>query len=222
MKMQVKDITVEIIRPFILFPQDSPKYDLVTAFLQLRKEVFIDRMAWNLLDYEGIEFEQYDTYDTTYVVAHKNRRVIGGARLRRTDQRNATYSYMIRDAYLGLLPGLPQEMCFEEPPVDKDAWELTRLAALPEEREVGPAILTAANDYLFGLGARTCLFLGPAAFVRMAERLGWETRRLGPLVGNSDGRFLAFECPVRAPRELTLSPAAQEPQQARLVQVERG
>lgn len=214
MKMLLNDITIEVVRPFTSFPNEVKNYDLVMDFFRLRKQVFVDRMDWKLDHHDGAEFEQYDTYDTTYVIAHRNRKVVGGARLRRTDQRNACYSYMIRDAYLGLLDGLPREMCFDEPPVDKGAWELTRLTALPDEKEVGAAILTCSNDYLYDIGATTCLFLGPAAFIRMAEKMGWKTRRLGPLVGNQDGRFLAFECPVREPSLPTFPQANHVPSAA--------
>ena len=57
------------------------QFDLVASFFQLRKQIFVDRMAWPLHHAEGIEFEQYDTFDTVYVIAHRDGRAIGGARL---------------------------------------------------------------------------------------------------------------------------------------------
>ena len=95
----------------IRYPEGLPHWDLVGSYLKLRKEVFVDRLEWPLLHVDELEFEQYDTFDTTYVVATCGDDVVGGARLRRTDQRSGgghvRYSYMIRDACLGLLPGLP-------------------------------------------------------------------------------------------------------------------
>ena len=66
-------------------------------------------------------------------------------------------------------------------------------------------ILEAANDYHFEMGARGRLFLGPPAFLRMAERLGWTPEKLGNVVENRDGKFLAFACPVRAPLAMEMS-----------------
>lgn len=186
----------------LVLPYDMGRFDLVAKFLEFRKKVFVDQMCWPLHHAEGIEFEQYDTYDTAYVIAHENGEVVGGARLKRTDKLlghgTVRYSYMIRDAHLGLLPGMPDHLCYDTPPMDPKSWELTRFAALPRPG-LAEQILEAANDYLHRIGARECLFLGPPAFLRMASRLGWTPEPLGDVVQNDDGRFLAFACSVRAP-----------------------
>lgn len=186
----------------LVLPFDVGRFDLVAKFLEFRKKVFVDQMCWPLHHAEGIEFEQYDTFDTAYVIAHENGEVVGGARLKRTDKLHGRgkvrYSYMIRDAHLGLLPGMPDDLCYRAPPVDPGCWELTRFAALPRPR-LAERILEAANDYLHRIGAHECLFLGPPAFLRMAARLGWTPKPLGDVVSNDDGRFLAFACPVRTP-----------------------
>lgn len=188
-------ITVEA----VTLPSDVPKYDLVASFLKIRKQVFVDQKGWALFHADGIEFEQYDTFDTTYVLAHEGGRVLGGARLRRTDRwagaGSVNYSYMIRDACLGLLPGMPTNLCHCVPPMNEKTWELTRLVALPGSGVV-ERILQAANAYLSAMGAERCLFLGSPAFLRIASRLGWSPRALGDVVGNIDGRFVAFDCDV--------------------------
>lgn len=183
------------------FPTAVSEWELVPRFLHYRKEVFVDRKEWALHAAEGNEFEQYDTFDTVYVIAHRDREVVGGARLKRCDTTwgngKIVYSYMIRDACRGLLPGMPTDLCFDEPPVDPLAWELTRFAA--KEPGVAAAILRSVNGYLFKQDATRCLALGSPAFMRMAGRAGWPANKLGPLSGNRDGRFLAFECPVVNP-----------------------
>ena len=199
----------------VQMPEDTVDYDLVVSFLELRKEIFVDRMEWPLYSYQQIEFEQYDTFGAIYIIAHEGRSAIGGARLVRTDCRIGTgivqYSYMIRDAYMGLLPGMPSELCFEEPPSDSSTWELTRLASLPNTNVAG-LILDRANEFLATKNAATCLFLGPPAFLRMAKTMNYEPRRLGPIVRNDDGAFLAFSCKVipgmeRRPQAKALEPA---------------
>lgn len=186
----------------VRMPSDVGRYDLVVSFLKLRKAIFIDRMAWPLYHYEAIEFEQYDTFNAVYIIAHDGLEVLGGARLIRTDQTigNGTvaYSYMIRDAYEGILPGMPQEICFSAPPRSVDTWELTRLATLPGT-DIAERILRAANAFLHLEGAKRCLFLGPPAFLRMAKSMGYNAERMGPIVRNDDGAFLAFSCDVVAP-----------------------
>ncbi|WP_299483398.1 acyl-homoserine-lactone synthase [uncultured Paracoccus sp.] len=188
-----------IIVEAITMPGDIQKYDLVANFLRMRKRVFVDRMAWPLHHAEDVEFEQYDTFDTTYILAHDGEMVLGGARLRRTDRRSCAgsvrYSYMIRDACLGLLPGMPSNICHDLPPLDEKTWELTRFVAEPKAN-VAERILEVADSYLFSVGAERCLFLGPPAFMRMASRLGWSPEALGDVVGNTDGRFVAFSCNV--------------------------
>ena len=112
--------------------------------LVLRKEVFVDKMDWPLFHADSVEFEQYDTLTSVYILAHEGDEVIGGARLVRTDQYQSVgkivYSYMIRDAYLENLPGLPSEICTEEPPVDPKVWELSRFTSL-DNLWVGRGIL---------------------------------------------------------------------------------
>lgn len=192
------DVTV------VSLPRDLGKVPLVEAFMRFRKRVFVDRMEWQLVHAEGIEFEQYDSFKTTYIIAHQGNEVLGGARLKRTDSTFGSgilvYSYMIRDAHLGLLPNMPCQLCTTNPPVDSNIWELTRFVAAEKPHGVAEAILRKANAFLFEQQAQSCLFLGPPAFLRMAKRLGWSAEPLGPVVGNDDGRFLAFSCAVLEPK----------------------
>lgn len=181
-------------------PEDLGLWHLVNDYLKLRKQVFVDRLEWPLFHAENLEFEQYDSFDTVYVVATLNGEVVGGARLRRTDQLSGQgqiqYSYMIRDACLGILPGLPQELCDELPPMDEHTWELTRMV-VTGPKEVSRMILAKINVFLGQEGAETVLFLGSPAFRRMASSMAWPVKQLGPITGNADGRFQVFECPVQ-------------------------
>ena len=195
-KRQISEPDVYVIR----YPEGLENWHYVNDYLKLRKEVFVDRKEWPIFHTSVIEFEQYDSFDTTYIVAVADGRVVGGARLRRTDQRSGggklRYSYMIRDAALGLLPGLPSDMCWELPPEDERVWELTRMVT--GSRIVTRRILECANTFLSGMGAKSILFLGSPAFLRMARSWNWPAEECGPVSGNNDGRFQVIECPVRA------------------------
>ncbi|REG28218.1 hypothetical protein EQ718_14145 (plasmid) [Paracoccus versutus] len=182
---------------------------LIMKFWDLRREVFINQKNWGLKTADGLEFDQYDNMGARgvigaiYIVAHRDGEVLGGARLLRTDNFDgAKSSYMIRDACLGLLSGMPTELCESAPPVSDEIWELTRLVA-KKEPGVGEAILAAANRFLFKISARRCLFLGPPAFMRMAKKMGFAPDPLGKIQGNKDGRFLAFGCDVIPPEDVT-------------------
>lgn len=194
-----------LIVSILRLPDAAPIWNLVGKYMTLRKEVFISQKSWSLWQAEEMEFEQYDTFDTVYVIAHKNGEVVGGGRLRRADQQtgkgSVVYSYMIRDAVLGLLPGLPKELCFEEPPTNESTWELTRFVSIGGAG-VAALMLRAINDFLFAVGGSDCLCLGTPAFLRMARRVGWAVEAVGPLCGNVDGRFLVFNCPVMDPESL--------------------
>lgn len=199
-------VTDEGLRVSVLrLPHAAPVWNLVGQYLRIRKQVFIAKKSWSLWAAENMEFEQYDTLDTVYVIAHKDGEVVGGGRLRRTDQTTGTgavrYTYMIRDAALGILPGLPTELCYSEPPIDRRIWELTRFVSTVGHG-VAPLMLRTINDFLYSQGATGCLCLGTPAFLRMASRAGWSVYQEGPLCGNEDGRFLVFNCAILDPREL--------------------
>lgn len=184
----------------VRFPEDVKHWHLVAEYLKLRKEVFVDRKDWGLFHAEKFEFEQYDSFDTTYIIATQDGRVVAGARLRRTDQISGTgalqYSYMIRDACLGILPGLPHDLCDNLPPQDENLWELTRMV-VEGPKPLTKAMLEAANSHLASLNAKAVMFLGSPAFLRMARMMGWPVQVLGPVTGNDSGRFQVFQCPVR-------------------------
>lgn len=181
-------------------PQDAVRGNLVFDFLKLRRQIFIERMKWQLMDNKGIEFEQYDIVGVaTYVIAHKGNEVIAGARLVRCDKVVGSppndYSYMIRDAYFGKI-SLPSDICDEEPPNDPESWELTRLVSVSRDPAVARAVLDISNDFIGEQGGKQCLFLGPPGFLRMAKSYGYTPRRLGKVSGDESGRFLAFACPI--------------------------
>lgn len=190
------EYSVKIVR----LPDGISSWYLVNEYLKLRKQVFVDRLEWPLFYAEEVEFEQYDSLDTTYAICMRGNEVIGGARLRRTDQFSCqgslSYSYMIRDACLGHLEGLPDNLCAELPPLDDRTWELTRMI-VDGPKALTERMLEEVNLFLLSQGATTCLFLGSPAFLRMARRLNWPAQPLGPVCGNADGRFQVIEVPVR-------------------------
>lgn len=185
----------------VIRPNDDPK-KLISEFQRLRKRIFVEDMGWEIPHDDDLETEEYDCAQSVYLIAHDTKfgGVLGGARLLRTTHvsiESAT-SYMIRDAYLGRLAGIPGTICENEPPQNENIWELTRIISFGQTN-LGPKILQAANDFLASQGADECLFLGSPAFMRMARSMGFQAKALGPIHSNEDGRFLAFSCEVFTP-----------------------
>jgi len=189
-----------IIVEALKLPEDTRKWHMVADFFRLRKEVFVERLDWPLHTAEEMEYEQYDSFSSVYIIAHEDGVVLGGTRLLRTTTHIGSYgtegySYMLRDAHLGKLDGLPSNICDELPPIDEKIWELTRLASDPKAM-VGREVLNGANDFLHSIRATHCLVLARPALFRMAKSMGFMPRALGKIRGNENGKFIAFESTV--------------------------
>lgn len=167
------------------------QWNYVRDFLQLRKSVFVHKLGWELLDRPDGEFEQYDSPLTVYILATRGDKLLGGVRLLNTTYKNAKYSYMLRDSYLGILKGLPQEICFQEPPVSNDTWELTRLAT-ERNANISKELIVAANAYLYNRNVKECLVLTHPSVVRLMKSLDLKPKALGPLIKNGSGKIRAF------------------------------
>lgn len=182
--------------------EENRQLVLVKQYLALRKRIFTEQKKWQVWLPSDNDLDQYDQSYAHYVVACDERsgNVVGGARLIRTDQggtapgHNQT-TYMIRDAYRGMLKGLPKDLCDAEPPCHPLIWELTRFVT-DGSRGVGKVVLQTANDFLADQSAMACLFLGPVGFRKMSQMMGYTTHPLGQVQSNVDGEFQSFICNV--------------------------
>ncbi len=77
--------------------------ELFTDILRARRESFIVQRKWDLPEVDGMEFDQYDTPQSRWIAVHHLGDVLAGIRLTPTTARCGIYTYMIRDAQLGLL-----------------------------------------------------------------------------------------------------------------------
>ncbi|MEJ8563477.1 acyl-homoserine-lactone synthase [Yoonia sp. GPGPB17] len=176
---------------------------MVYGYYRLRSDVFVGKLGWPLeVTGENVESEQYDAAPIAhYVIAHDHQTVVGGARLVNCSLEfghgRSAISYMIRDAFLGRI-SLPSEIWADgEPPTDDKTWELTRLVSVDKNPETTKNILGACNEYIKRMGAERCLFLTNPLLLKIGKRYGYDPIPRGPVLSNDDGRFLAFECPVR-------------------------
>ncbi|HHI70120.1 MAG TPA: N-acyl-L-homoserine lactone synthetase, partial [Rhodobacteraceae bacterium] len=73
--------------------------ELFANMFRARRELFIVQNKWDLPEALGMEYDQYDTPASRWVVVHDDLgKVLAGNRLTPTTARCGIYSYMIRDA----------------------------------------------------------------------------------------------------------------------------
>lgn len=160
----------------ISFRTMSQYGDLLVSFMEARKRVFIDHLHWDVPSVDGMEFDQYDTPYAKWVVIHEFGQILGGVRLMPTTARCGIYSYMLRDAQLGLLDPIPRDVLFLDAPVDPKVWEASRLFITEEvtasRRAQVQGVLMQQMAVTAGeMGATHVIGIVPAVFARWLRRL---------------------------------------------------
>jgi N-acyl-L-homoserine lactone synthetase len=162
--------------------------ELFANMLRARRELFIVHNKWNLPEALGMEYDQYDTPASRWVVVHDEfGRVLAGNRLTPTTAKCGIYTYMIRDAQRGLLETIPDNLLYEEAPIAENIWESSRLfvshdvpAAL--RRKVHARLTAELGASSRRLGATQCLTLLNANWPRWAARVGVQMKAMGPVM----------------------------------------
>ena len=158
---------------------------LFTDVLKARHESFIVQKNWDLPEVDGMEFDQYDTPQTRWIAVHHFGRVLAGIRMTPTTAKCGIYTYMFRDAQLGLLDSIPSDLLYEEAPVADHVWEASRVFVSPsvpsdlrgevQANLMGEMVRTARDE-----GASQLIGLCPRAWMRWMRRLGYQTEHVGP------------------------------------------
>lgn len=162
--------------------------ELFANMLRARRELFIVHNKWNLPEAMGMEYDQYDTPASRWVVVHDEEgRVLAGNRLTPTTTRCGIYSYMIRDAQRGLLDTIPDTLLYEQAPVAEHIWESSRLFVSHDvpaaiRRRVHAQLISQLGESVRGLGATHCLTLLAATWPRWADRVGVKMKAMGPVM----------------------------------------
>lgn len=175
---------------------------LVNDFLALRKQIFVEKLGWTIDTFRDLEFDQYDTFLSKYVVATESGEVVGGARLLRTDSSTPSsfgskpYTYMVKDAHDGVLEGLPESLCYSAPPVSSSVWEITRLCSISNQT-APTTIMNECIAFLRSEGANEAIFICTPVGVRYARSRGRVVNEIGPVHSNDDGEFQAISFDVQ-------------------------
>lgn len=97
--------------------------ELLVDMFRLRYEVFIKEKGWTIKSYNGLEFDQFDTDETIYLVElDDDGVVVATVRMNATD-RPTLFSEVFAD------------MCHDGPPKSAKTWELTRGAIAKHVRK---------------------------------------------------------------------------------------
>jgi len=173
---------------------------LYTRCLQLRRDVFISEMGWNLYESMGCEFDQYDTPASIHIVAMTGDDLAGCMRLLRTDNVQGNSTYMILDAHRGQIPNLPAGILRDEI-ATPTAWEASRLAIsryVPgrQRNEVLIKLVNAGARYIAERGGDTMLGMMNPVFRRVFQRAGLTVEQFGPTASQRDGRLCVLKWDV--------------------------
>ena len=166
--------------------------ELFANMLRARRELFIVHNKWKLPEAMGMEYDQYDTPASRWVVVHDDMgRVMAGNRLTPTTTTCGIYSYMIRDAQRGLLNTIPSNLLYKDAPVSDTIWESSRLFVAHDvpssiRRRVHAQLIAHLGTAVRGLGATHCLTLLAATWPRWADRVGVKMSAMGPVMEIDD------------------------------------
>jgi len=153
---------------------------LYSKVAHYRHKVFVERLGWQLQTFNYAEQDQFDRFDTVYVISRDERGDISGcARLLPTTQ-----PYLLGDVFPQLLNGMP-------PPNSPDVWELSRFAAVDFNAKTSCALgqfsspitvtlLQEAIAYAASQGAKRVITVSPVGVERLLKRTGFHSHRAGP------------------------------------------
>ena len=174
---------------------------LFSNLFRARKDSFISLKQWRLPEALGMEYDQYDTPASRWIVVHDElNRVMAGNRLTPTTARCGIYSYMIRDAQRGLLDEIPFDLLYDEAPVAENIWESSRLFVSHDvpasiRRRVHALLISEIGKSSRHLGATSCLTMLAANWPRWAGRVNVDMKAMGPImtIGGEENQVVSMD-----------------------------
>jgi N-acyl-L-homoserine lactone synthetase len=139
-----------------------------------RKQVFIDDMGWRLDESMGLEIDQFDSEEATYLIeTGDDGAVLQSARLLPT-------------AAPHLLSEVFAELCPEGAPRSPYIWEASRFCPAPDTPKGPPRrvllgrMIAAILETSILFGIEQVSFVASAALAPLAAGAGWRVKALGP------------------------------------------
>jgi len=167
---------------------DQPTY---LDMLKFRHQVFRERLNWDVMSTDKMEFDIFDTLDPYYMVAQEDQQIFGCWRLMPT-----TGPYMLKNTFAQLLNG-------QTAPEAEDIWEVSRFAmATPEEQKKVQASFNQTTLDMFRLavlfarqkGIRHFVSVNSLAFEKVMNRSGVISRRFENTAPQKIGRVRTVAC----------------------------
>ncbi len=174
------------VKSTVLSVENMSSYgSLYVDFLKVRRQVFVEDKGWGLPVVDGMEFDQYDTPFSRWIVIHEHGEILAGVRLIPTTAKCGMYSYMLRDAQLGLLDQIPPDILLVEAPVKKEIWEASRMfisANVPSHRRlvIQTILMEDMVNTARDLGASHVIGIVPAVWSRWLRRMNFTGFACGP------------------------------------------
>lgn len=144
--------------------------ELLAAMFRQRYDVFIKEKGWNLKSYNGLEFDNYDTASTIYLLEFDDDgTLVASMRMNRTDG-----PYMLADVF--------SEVCEVPIPRGPDVWELTRGALSKSLRKSGfwGRMQCAMLESALLWGAKKATGFFSVDHIMKQLRVGLDIKPLGP------------------------------------------
>ena len=165
---------------------------------QYRREVFINRLGWELKTTNGLELDEFDGPEAVYVCAHDDEgNVDGVARLLPT-----TGPYLMEKAFPSLWAG-------KDLPRDPTIWELSRFAMVTPtdgryqshqqvSSKTAPQLLQRVIEAAKWNGAHTLITVSPVGMERLLRLNGFGVKRSGvPIFFHTD-HLVSLQLPLKA------------------------
>lgn len=158
-----------------------------------RRALFIDQLHWGLEAVDGLEIDQFDAEDVTYLLDadHTARAVSASVRLLPTDRPH-------------LLSEVFSYLCPEGVPRSPRIWEVTRFCPSPDTPKGAPRrralaqMIAGIMETALLFGVEQVTFVAGAALARHALQMGWEARPLGPTLRHGRDRITAIAAVIDA------------------------
>ena len=105
----------------------GPRAQDMREFLELRFRVFVQGLGWSLPSRDGMESDQYDNPNCTYILVKRSGRVVAGARIIPSCQDWFGQTNLLRDAAKGRITSIAPDL-FPSDYDFADSYECSRLS----------------------------------------------------------------------------------------------
>jgi acyl homoserine lactone synthase len=172
----------------------GPRAQDMREFLELRFRVFVQGLGWSLPSRDGMESDQYDNPNCTYILVKRSGRVVAGARIIPSCQDWFGQTNLLRDAAKGRITSIAPDLfpsdydfadSYECSRLSVDVDQLSNLEVAQVFKHLGQAFAQVAQER----GFRTYLSLSPPALLRKFRALGFDVSTVGEkYICQDDGR----------------------------------